>query len=139
MTDVFPKSKRSEIMSRVRGSGNKATELALKGLFRKHHISGWRCGSKIFGKPDFVFPKQRLAVFVDGCFWHSCPKHFDHPANNAEFWKLKISRNKLRDRLVNRTLRKQGWSVLRVWQHQLSKRHEASLIEFLIGRLRKSN
>jgi len=72
MADVFSARKRSQIMSRVLGRGNKATELALIVLLRRHQITGWRRAARLFGKPDFVFPKHRLAVFVDGCFWHGC-------------------------------------------------------------------
>ncbi len=68
MADVFTKAKRSEVMSRIRGRGNKATELALAKLLRRHRITGWRRNQAVFGKPDFIFPKLKLAVFVDGCF-----------------------------------------------------------------------
>ena len=73
MPDVFTKAKRSEVMSRIRGTGNKDTELALIILFRLHRIKGWRRHQPVFGKPDFVFPAVKVAVFVDGCFWHCCP------------------------------------------------------------------
>ncbi|MEP6889457.1 MAG: hypothetical protein ABI955_02025 [Nitrospirota bacterium] len=85
MADVFTKSKRSEIMSRVRGKGNKATEIVLVALLRRNHISGWRRRIKVFGNPDFFFRKHRLAVFVDGCFWHGCPRHGTLPATNRVF------------------------------------------------------
>ena len=75
MADVFSKRKRSEVTSRIRGRGNKDTELALAMLMRRHRISGWRRNQNVFGKPDFVFRKLKLAVFVDECFWHGCPKH----------------------------------------------------------------
>ena len=115
MADVFTKSKRSEVMSRIRGRGNKGTELALTKLFRSHRITGWRRNQSVFGKPDFVFPKLKLAVFVDGCFWHGCPKHATKPKNNRDFWRRKFSANQSRDALVTRTLRHSGWRVLRVW------------------------
>ncbi len=82
MVDVFTKQKRSQVMSRIRGSGNKETELALISLFKRRRITGWRRNQKVFGKPDFVFRSVRVAVFVDGCFWHGCPKHGTLPANN---------------------------------------------------------
>jgi DNA mismatch endonuclease (patch repair protein) len=119
MPDVFSKQKRSEVMSRIRGRGNKDTELALAKLFRAHRITGWRRNQPVFGKPDFVFPKLKLAVFVDGCFWHGCPKHATKPKNNRAFWQRKFSANKKRDALVTRTLRRNGWRVLRVWEHTL--------------------
>jgi DNA mismatch endonuclease (patch repair protein) len=127
MADVFSSRKRSQIMSRVRGKGNKATEIALIALLRRLRISGWRRGARIFGKPDFVFPKHRLAIFVDGCFWHGCPKHGTQPTSNRTFWKAKLARNKTRDTLVKRTLTQQGWRVLRIWQHDLSRKKNQQL------------
>lgn len=120
MADVFTKAKRSEVMSRIRGSGNKGTEIALAKLFRKHGVTGWRRNQPLFGKPDFTFRRQQIVVFVDGCFWHGCPKHCSMPANNREFWEKKLTANKERDRLVTQTLRKEGWRVIRVWEHDLS-------------------
>ena len=128
MPDVFTKAKRSEVMSRIRGRGNKNTELALVKLFRGNKITGWRRHPKIFGKPDFVFPKFKLAVFVDGCFWHGCPKHATKPSTNRAFWRNKFARNKARDRIVNRTLRHLGWTVLRIWQHELTVKYESRLL-----------
>jgi DNA mismatch endonuclease, patch repair protein len=118
MSDVFTKEKRSEVMSRIRGKGNKDTELAMILILRRFHISGWRRNQVLFGKPDFVFPKQRIALFIDGCFWHGCPLHSNMPKNNQEFWAKKLQGNKVRDRLVTRTLRKLGWKVIRVWEHE---------------------
>lgn len=127
MADVFTKAKRSEVMSQIRGRGNKDTEIALMKLLRHHRITGWRRNQEVFGKPDFIFRKLRVAVFVDGCFWHGCPKHCNTPANNRAFWKKKLAANKARDRRVNQTLRKAGWSVVRLWEHELAKRSEACI------------
>ena len=136
MTDVFTKRNRSELMSRVRGRGNKATELAVLALFRRHKIAGWRRHRAIFGNPDFIFPQAKLAIFVDGCFWHACSKHGTQPASNRAFWKRKLTRNKSRDRLVNRTLRARGWSVLRIWQHELTRKNESRLLRRILRTLR---
>jgi DNA mismatch endonuclease (patch repair protein) len=68
-------------------------------------------------------------VFVDGCFWHCCPHHFNQPKNNADFWRKKISTNQARDRLVIRTLQAQGWRVLRIWEHELARKREARLVK----------
>jgi DNA mismatch endonuclease (patch repair protein) len=119
MPDVFTKAKRSEMMSRIRGRGNKETELALARIFRAVGITGWRRHIPLVGKPDFAFREQRVAIFVDGCFWHGCPKHSNMPVNNRAFWVKKLTGNQLRDRLVTRTLRKDGWRVVRVWAHEL--------------------
>jgi DNA mismatch endonuclease (patch repair protein) len=88
---------------------------------RKYHISGWRRNQAVPGKPDFVFPKHRIALFVDGCFWHGCPlpKHSNLPKNNRGFWTKKLQANKDRDKFVNKKLQKLGWKVVRVWEHEL--------------------
>ena len=121
MPDVFTKNKRSEVMSRIRGKSNKSTELKLLKLFREHRIKGWRRHQSLTGKPDFVFPKKRLAVFVDGCFWHACPRCYIKPKQNAKFWREKIGSNIKRDRKVSRKLRAEGWSVCRIWECRLKK------------------
>jgi DNA mismatch endonuclease (patch repair protein) len=112
-------------MTRIRGSGNKDTELRLIALFRAHGITGWRRKARVFGKPDFVFRPARVAVFVDGCFWHGCPRHATKPATRAEWWAAKLARNAERDRAVTRVLRAAGWTVLRVWECALTRRHSA--------------
>jgi len=107
-------------MSRIRGKGNKDTELALIQILRQHHISGWRRNQDVLGKPDFAFPKRKVALFVDGCFWHMCPKHFNMPKNNRAFWEKKLRSNRDRDIFVTKKLRQDGWKVIRVWEHELS-------------------
>lgn len=119
MSDVFPRHKRSQIMSRVRSRGNLATELRLIEIFREFCLVGWRRNQKLFGKPDFVFYDERLTIFVDGCFWHGCKIHRSIPKSNVDFWTEKIVRNIRRDAAVRRTLNAKGWSVLRIWQHDL--------------------
>ena len=128
MADVWTKKKRSEVMSLVRGHGNKDTELVLVSLFRQNGITGWRRNQPVFGKPDFVFRQARLALFVDGCFWHGCPKHGRQPKSNCAFWRRKLFTNKLRDNLVNRMLRRTGWRVLRIWEHDLSRKRKARIV-----------
>lgn len=141
MPDVFTKAKRSQVMSRIRGRGNKDTEVALAKLLRAAHISGWRrqvqlrsaeCGirngrahgvtrSTARVRPDFTFLRERVVIFVDGCFWHCCPKHSNMPAQNRAFWREKLTGNRTRDRLVMRMLRESGWRVIRIWEHELRK------------------
>jgi DNA mismatch endonuclease (patch repair protein) len=132
--DVFSKEKRSVVMARIRSSKNKSTELAFMRMLRAHGFCGWRRGSKLPGKPDFVFVSARTAVFVDGCFWHGCPTHATQPKNNAEFWRRKIAANITRDRRVNRELRSRGWHVLRIWEHELARKNEHRLL----ARLRRA-
>lgn len=104
-------------MSRVRSSGNKSTEHALIKVMRREGITGWRRKYPLIGKPDFVFRKDRVAVFVDGCFWHGHPTRCRLPATNREYWKKKIERNRARDREVTETLGQKGWQVVRIWEH----------------------
>lgn len=113
---------RSKNMSAVKSAGNKSTELSLINLFKQEKIKGWRRKIKIYGKPDFVFPEKRIVVFVDGCFWHGCKKHKTIPKQNNKFWAQKISKNIERDKLVTLTLRKGGWRVVRIWEHDINKR-----------------
>jgi DNA mismatch endonuclease, patch repair protein len=134
--DIFTKAKRSAVMAAIRGRGNKDTELRMMALLRAHGIKGWRrqrqlriwdCGLRI-GKArrvsvDFTFRRERVALFVDGCFWHGCPKHGTMPAGNRAFWKAKLARNTERDRTVTRALRQAGWTVLRIWEHDLAAKH----------------
>jgi DNA mismatch endonuclease (patch repair protein) len=124
MPDVFTKAERSAVMSRIRGRGNKATELALMKLFRRHRISGWRRQQPVFGKPDFIFRRERVALFVDGCFWHGCPRCYCRPKSNRKFWDTKIARNRERDRKVSRELRRLGWRVIRIWEHDVAKQSD---------------
>lgn len=131
MVDVFSVAKRSQVMSRIRGCGNKSTEMVLVTAFRAKGIIGWRRHYPISGRPDFVFLRARLAVFVDGCFWHGCPKHSNSPVNNREFWALKLDANRRRDKRVNRMLRAAGWTVLRVWEHDL----KASILSRTVHRI----
>src|SRR5687767_10851012 len=105
MTDVFEPSKRSSVMAAIRGKGNRSTELRLASGFRKVRLSGWRRHIRLKvpkGKPssdgknllrttpDFVFLRAKVAVFVDGCFWHGCPVHATKPKSNAAFWRAKL-------------------------------------------------
>lgn len=110
---------RSRIMSAIRSKRNKSTEERLITIMRLHNITGWRRGYPLLGKPDFVFPKNRLVVFVDGCFWHGCPRCYNEPRSNAEFWREKIRRNILRDKKNVRLLRAKRWRAMRIWEHAL--------------------
>jgi DNA mismatch endonuclease (patch repair protein) len=112
-------------MARIRSRGNKTTELRFLRFCRKYDIGGWRRGSKLFGRPDFVFSRAKVAVFVDGDFWHGNPKTRRTPKSNEDYWTKKISNNKRRDRRVTRTLKGMGWRVFRVWESDLRSDTEA--------------
>lgn len=136
MADKVSRQERSRIMARVRGRGNASTELKVVGLFREHKITGWRRHFPLSGTPDFVFPKDKVACFVDGCFWHGCPAHLRMPASNVAYWQGKIARNMERDARVSKELRASGWRVLRVWECQLKS--PARFLRRLSGLISKS-
>lgn len=117
---TFGNLSRSELMSRVRGRGNATTELRAVALLRHERLLGWRRHLAIAGRPDFAWPLERVAVFIDGCFWHGhgCGRNLT-PRRNATAWQAKIAANQRRDRRNARALRAQGWSVSRVWECRL--------------------
>lgn len=118
--DKITKEQRSRNMSAIRSKGNKTTELAFSKLLRRNKISGWRRHDRrIFGVPDFIFPKQKMAIFIDGCFWHGCPRCKMQPKTNRAYWKTKITNNRKRDRKVKKHLVSEGWKVLRFWEHEI--------------------
>ena len=110
---------RSRQMSLVRGKGNKSTEQRFARFLRANRITGWRRHAKIQGRPDFTFSQDRIVVFIDGCFWHGCPKCGRLPKTNVRFWRDKIETNARRDRSVTRALRGEGWRVFRIWEHAI--------------------
>jgi len=99
----------------------------LKAL-RTARIGGWRRRVRLLGSPDFVWRRERVALFVDGCFWHACPRHGRVPKSRKDFWVPKLATNKERDRAVSRALRAAGWRVLRIWEHDLVRKHEKRLL-----------
>jgi len=118
--DVLNKQERSRLMAKVRSRGNASTELRMAAFLRQHNITGWRRHCSLVGRPDFIFRSAKLAVFVDGCFWHGCPRCYRAPKSARAYWRQKVCRNKKRDSEVTRALRKRGWKVVRVWECQLA-------------------
>ena len=122
MVDVHNNQQRSKNMAAIKGKGNKSTEQNFLLFLKEQKITGWRRHYKyVEGKPDFVFLKFKLAIFLDGCFWHGCPECYKPPRTNEAFWRNKMSINKQRDELVTQRLRNKGWKVLRIWEHNLKK------------------
>lgn len=127
MADVFDKEKRSEIMRAVKSSKNKSTEEKLIAYFKENKITGWRRNYKVYGKPDFVLPDLRIAIFVDGCFWHGHDCRNTHPEQNKEYWQRKIGRNMARDKEVTDHLERLGWNVIRIWECEFLKKNRGLL------------
>lgn len=119
MTDSFDQTQRSFVMRQIKGEKNLSTEIKLLTIFNQNKVTGWRRKFKLFGKPDFVFPLKRIAVFVDGCFWHGHGCRKVKPLTNQEYWERKIDRNTQRDREVNRALKNNNWKVIRIWECEL--------------------
>jgi DNA mismatch endonuclease (patch repair protein) len=120
MADVLTKEQRSFNMSQVRARDTKP-EIKIRKELYKNGIRGYRVNYKLFGKPDIVFPTKKIVVFIDGCFWHKCPKCFKEPETRKEFWIKKIEGNINRDKEVNVRLKKEGWKVLRYREHEVKK------------------
>lgn len=119
MVDSFSKETRSAVMSAIRSTSNKTTEMKMLYFLKKAKITGWRRHLKLTGRPDFTWRKKKVALFVDGCFWHGCKKCYKAPASNTPYWKQKIFRNRARDKQINKALRSSGWTVMRVKECQL--------------------
>jgi len=110
----------SRRMGAIRGRGNKTTEARFRALLVRAGIRGWTMRTKgIKGKPDIFFPESNVAVFLDGCFWHGCPKCGHVPSVNRPFWKAKIERNQQRDRDTDELLLQTGVRAIRFWEHEL--------------------
>src|SRR5687767_2935081 len=112
-----PDELRSRIMRSNKSRGNLSTELTLMRLLRATGVSGWRRGILITGRPDFVFRRERLAVFIDGCYWHGC-KCRRLPKKNRQYWEQKFKANQAHDRRITRELSEAGWKVIRLWEHE---------------------
>ncbi|MDR3195558.1 MAG: very short patch repair endonuclease [Endomicrobium sp.] len=128
MSDIFDKEKRSAIMRRVKSSKNTSTELKLISIFKENDIKGWRRGSKVEGKPDFVFKCGKIAVFTDGCFWHGHKCRNTTPKDNGGYWTAKIIRNKKRDKDIAEYLKQSGWQVIRIWECELKNKNRTKLL-----------
>jgi len=121
--DVLSPEQRRRCMAHNKGQNTKP-ELALRRLCWAAGLR-YRLHAKLPGRPDFVFVREKVAVFVDGCFWHGCPLHYVAPATRSEFWKNKLETNRARDLKVTTDLIASGWLVIRIWEHEL--KNETSL------------
>ncbi len=137
MTDVLTKEQRSYNMSQIKGKNTKI-ELILRKHFRAHSMNGYRIHSKkIFGKPDIIFSKRKIAIFIDGCQWHKCRVHYIQPKTRVDFWIDKIEGNVKRDKIVNTSLKASGWHVIRLWEHDLKKKTINKALDRLIMKMKE--
>lgn len=137
MADIFSKKKRSEIMSRIRCHGT-TPERRLYAMIKEILGHRWRVDCNVNslpGRPDVVIPSLRLIILADGCFYHSCPKHGHLPKTNKQYWVPKLLKNAQRDATFRRQLRALGFSVWRVWEHDLKVRNVAQIYRRLERKL----
>ena len=135
MADIFDKSKRSNIMQKVRSKNNKSTELKVIDLFKQNNITGWRRNYKVKGHPDFVFLNKKVAIFVDGCFWHGHDCRNTRPSDNAEYWKNKRERNISHDKQITNLFESRNWTVLRIWECELKKSNQQQTLDRILKAL----
>ena len=136
MSDIFDKKDRSEIMRKVKAQGNKSTEVRLIQIFQKNGITGWRRNYHVKSHPDFVFLNRKIAIFVDGCFWHGHDCRNTRPEDNKDYWQKKRERNIRHDKEITALFVSRGWTVLRIWECELKKKNEPVLADKLIKVLR---
>ena len=109
-------------MSAVRSKGNRSTEKRFRAYLIREGVKGWKMHpTHIIGKPDLIFPKENLLIFLDGCFWHGCPMCYRQPKTRKKYWENKVDQNRKRDNKIKARLKKQGYSVLRIWEHEIQK------------------
>lgn len=116
-------------MAAIRSRDTKPEIMLRQALFREG--IRYRVHNSLTGKPDIVFPRKKLAIFVDGCFWHGCPRCYQEPENNREFWRNKVETNRRRDAQVNEALRNSGWTVIRLWEHDIKKNADGAAQEIM--------
>ena len=129
-TDHVAPETRSQIMRAVRSKGARSTERKLRAALVAASVRGWRMHADLLpGKPDFIFPQKMLAVFVDGCFWHGCSKCYRRPHSSQTYWDAKVAGNMARDKKRRAELKKQGWKVLRFWEHEVKESASGAVVK----------
>ncbi|OGF49571.1 hypothetical protein A3G55_02925 [Candidatus Giovannonibacteria bacterium RIFCSPLOWO2_12_FULL_44_25] len=121
--DTVSRKKRSETMKAIKSSDT-LLEKSFRRILTKAGYKYKKNIARLAGKPDIVFPKQRVVIFLDSCFWHGCRRHCRFPNSNRVYWKNKIGRNKKRDKIVNRLYKNKEWKLLRFWEHKIKKNPE---------------
>ena len=131
MADVYDKKTPSAVMRKVRSKGNKSTELKLIAFFKDNNITGWKRNYKVKGHPDFVFLDKKIAIFVDGCFWHGHDCRNTRPKENSEYCAKKRAQNMRHDREITSIFENRGWTVIRIWECELKEKNISLLVEKL--------
>lgn len=132
MADVFDKETRSAIMKKIHSNKNKSTEMRLIDVFRDNEIKGWVRNYNVRGHPDFAFVNKRIAIFVDGCFWHGHDCRNTRPKDNKEYWEKKRERNIKHDKEITTLFESRGWTVIRIWECELKKKNLAATTDRLL-------
>ena len=135
MADNLSREKRSKVMSSIRGKNTKP-EITIRKLLWKVGIRYRIHNKSIYGTPDISIMKNKIAIFIDGCFWHGCKRCYKEPTTNTAFWREKIHNNKKRRLKVRRILKKQGWNVQEFWEHQVNSRPH-SVIDSIMQNISK--
>jgi DNA mismatch endonuclease (patch repair protein) len=139
VNDIYDKEKRSKIMRGIRPKQNKSTELKLISIFDAYGIKGWRRNYNVKGHPDFVFLKLKIAIFVDGCFWHGHDCRNTRPKTNAAFWGKKRKTNMSHDKKINALFQNRGWTVIRIWECELKGKEFPQKLNILLDKAAKIN
>ena len=120
MADRFPPKVRSRIMASIRGKDT-GPEIAVRRILWRHGLRYRTHDRTVLGRPDISNKRKRLAVFVDGCFWHGCPKCYQEPETNRDFWRSKVEGNRRRREIVRDGLKRQGFRVIEIWEHEVGR------------------
>lgn len=121
MTDAIDRQRRSENMAAIKRKDT-TIEQTLRSALWASGLRGYRLDvAAVPGRPDIVFSRGRVAIFVDGCFWHRCPECYREPKSNTDYWRAKAERNVTRDRAVDQELLSAGWQVVRLWEHEIER------------------
>ena len=118
MADKVSKEARSRIMASIRGRDTRP-EIAVRRILWRHGLRYRTHDRTILGRPDISNKRKRLAIFVDGCFWHGCPKCYREPETNRDFWRSKVDGNRRRREIVRDGLKRQGFRVVEIWEHEV--------------------
>ncbi|TSC63324.1 MAG: DNA mismatch endonuclease, patch repair protein [Parcubacteria group bacterium Athens0416_74] len=119
MTDTLSVQQRSRVMAAIKNKGS-IIEQRVAAILKEYGVRYRKHSDKLPGKPDFYITRLSTVLFVDSCYWHGCLVHGSQPKSNRKFWKVKLERNRARDKEMNNEYRRLGWRVIRIWEHELT-------------------